>query len=536
MTALLARLRRGDMGTAAMVVAAGILVSRLLGILRDVIFAAMLGSDGTTDVYVAAFRIPDFANYLLAGGFLTITFIPIFSAYIAADDEEEGWKAFSAILRWLVLGTSVAIVLAWLAAPSIIALLYPDFSPEQVSSTTTLTRIVLPAQFAFVVGSMFAAVQYAKGVFTIPTLAPIAYNLGIISGGVIYALVTGTPDPAGFIWGALVGAFAGNFVLQVWGARRVGMRLHRRVSWRHPAILSYIAIALPLMIGQSIVALDEIFMSVFGEMAGTGSQTNLQYARRTMFVPIGVIAQAAAVAAYPTLSRLFAEGNRPELLRTVNKALRYVLVLSIGAAGFVAAMTVPTTRVLFERGAFTADDTVAVAAALFMYAFGIPIWGALQIITRAFYAKREMWTPVIIGTAITFGAIPTYAVMVNLIGFQGVAITSVLTLGIYTGVLFAVWYRPRDARAGFTAVAASAGRAIPLAVPAALAASAVSWLISTGLSGSTQISAIVALALGAVTYVAVIIAIGGVLHDLLWSRQASATDADDTTEIEHVAM
>ncbi|MCL1594607.1 MAG: murein biosynthesis integral membrane protein MurJ [Actinomycetia bacterium] len=532
MTALLARFRRGDMGTAAMIVAAGILVSRLLGIIRDMVFAAMLGSDGVTDVYVAAFRIPDFANYLLAGGFLTITFIPIFSSYLADDDEEGGWRAFTAILRWLSLGITVAIIAAWVAAPAILNWLYPDFSAEQVASTTTLTRIVLPAQFAFVVGAMFAAVQYAKGVFTIPTIAPIAYNLGIIIGGVTYAAVTGTQDPAGFIWGALVGAFVGNFALQVWGARRVGMRLYLGTSWKHPAILSYLAIALPLMLGQSVVALDEIFMSVFGQRAGTGSQTNLQYARRTMFVPIGVIAQAAAVAAYPTLARLFAEGNRAEMLKTVNRALRYVLVLSIGAAGIVAAMTVPTVRVLFERGAFTSQETEAVAAALFMYAFGIPVWGALQIITRAFYARREMWTPVIIGTVVTFFAVPTYAVMVNAFGFRGVAITSVLTLGIYTAVLFAVWYRPTDARSGFATVIRSAGRAIPLVVPAAFAASGVSWMISTGIAGAPLISAIIALVAGGAVYVGVVIGIGSTLNDWLHERRPPG---DGPSEIETVA-
>ena len=520
MTALLARFKRGDMGTAAIIVAAGIMVSRFLGILRDMIFAAMLGSNDVTDVYVAAFRIPDFANYLLAGGFLTITFIPIFAKYLADDDETEGWRAFGSILRWLALGITAAIIVAWIAAPSLINWLFPDFSSQQVADTTALTRIVLPAQFAFVVGAMFAAVQYAKGVFTIPTIAPIAYNLGIITGGVVYALVTGTPDPAGFIWGALIGAFVGNFALQIWGAHRVGMPLRMHASWTHPAIGSYLAIALPLMLGQSVVALDEIFMSVFGQMSGTGSQTNLQYARRTMLVPIGVIAQAAAVAAYPTLARLFAQDKRAEMLATVNKALRYVLTASIAAAGLVAATTVPTIRVLFERGAFTPEATDAVASALFVYAFGIPVWGALQIITRAFYARRDMWTPVIIGTVITILAVPTYFVMVNLLGFRGVALASVLSLGAYTGVLLAVWYRPPDARSGLANVVASAGRAIPLAVPAATAAGVVAWMIGTGLSGPPVIAAVIALVAGAGVYVGVSLGIGALLYDWLWASEA----------------
>ena len=513
------RLRRGDVGAAAIVVAAGIMLSRLLGIIRDMIFAWMLGADGVTDVYIAAFRIPDFANYLLAGGFLTITFIPIFAKYLADGDEDGGWTGFTAILRWLALGIAALIAAAWFATPSLISWMYPDFDTGQVADTIHLTRIVLPAQFAFVVGAMFAAVQYAKGVFTIPTLAPIIYNVGIITGGVTWLLVTGEADPAGFIWGALAGAFVGNFALQAWGARRVGMKLDLSAPWKHPAVIGYIVIAFPLMLGQSVVALDELFMSVFGGMVSEGAQTHLQFARRTMFVPIGVIAQAAAVAAYPTLARLFAEGNRPALLRTVDKALRYVLVLSIGAAGIVAATSLPVIRVLFEHGEFTAQDTSATAAALFLYAFGIPVWGGLHIITRAFYAKKEMWTPAIVGTATTVLAVPLYFVMHSAFGIEGVAATSVLTLGVYTVVLMGIWYRPADTRDGLRQVLQSAGRAIPLAVPAAFVAGAASWAVATGIQGSPFVAAILALVISAGVYAGVVLGLGSLLHD--WLRAES---------------
>ncbi len=521
MTSALNRLRRGDIGAAAIIVAAGILLSRFLGIIRDIVFAAMLGSTGVTDVYVAAFRIPDYANYLLAGGFLTITFIPIFSKYLADGDEEGGWGAFTAILRWLALGITLVIVAAWIVTPAVIGALYPDFTADQVARTVDLTRIILPAQFAFVVGALFAAVQYAKGVFTIPTLAPILYNVGIIAGGVAWALAVGEPDPAGFIWGALIGAFVGNLALQVWGARRVGMHIDLAASWRNPAVKAYVLISLPLMIGQSVVALDEVFMSVFGAMVGEGAQTDLQYARRTMFVPIGIIAQAAAVATYPTLARLFAEGNRKGLLRTVNRSMTWVLVLSVGAAGAMAAMAMPIVRVLFERSAFTAEDTEAVASALFVYAFAIPIWGALQIITRAFYAKREMWTPVIVGTAVTAVAIPTYFGLESVLGLRGVALASVLTLALYTIILGGIWYRPQDARTGLGRVVDSVGRSIPIVVPASLVAGTVSWAIATGISGATWLAALIALGVGTAVYAGAALGIGGALYDWLARRRRS---------------
>jgi putative peptidoglycan lipid II flippase len=512
------KLKRGEVGAAAVVVAVGILISRVLGIVRDIIFASMLGADGITDEYVAAFRIPDFSNYLLAGGFLTITFIPIFAKYLADDDEAEGWIGFTAILRWLAGAITALIVIAWILTPMIIRALYPDFTTDQIASTIELTRIVLPAQFAFVVGAMFAAVQYSKGSFVIPTLAPIVYNAAIITGGVWWAVSTGTADPAGFIWGALIGAFIGNLALQMWGASRVGMNIDLRAPWRHPSVLAYVAIAFPLMLGQSVVALDETFMSVFGAMVGEGTGTALQYARRTMFVPVGVIAQAAAVAAYPTLARLFAEGNRKALLATVDKALKYVVVLSIGAMGVAMAMSLPIITLLFERGAFEPDASAETASALFMYALAIPVWGALQIVTRAFYSRRQMWTPVIVGSAITVVAIPAYFLLQATFGIEGVALGSVLALSAYTAALIAIWYRPTDTRDGLRSVARSAGRAIPLAVPAGLLAFGASWIVTDRLAATGGLAAFLSLTVGALVYAGVVVGIGSTLYDALWKR------------------
>ncbi len=501
------------LGAAALIVSGGVLLSRILGQLREIIFAALLGADGITDQYVAAFRIPDFLNYLLAGGFLSITFIPIFAKYLADDDEAGGWKALSAVLRPIAIGIVVLVVVGMAVAPWVIDAIYPEFTDSQVAATVRLTRIVLPAQVFFVLGALFSAVQYAKGEFLVPTIAPIVYNLGIIGGGVLYAQASGVADPEGFIWGALVGAFVGNFALQWWGARRVGMQLDLATQWRHPALLQYVAIALPLMIGQSIVVLDETFMSTFGGLAGDGAQTQLLYARRTMFVPIGVVAQAAGVAAYPFLARLFAEGKHREMADTVDRTLRWVLALSILAAGAIASLSVPTIRTLFERAAFKPDDTLAAASALFFYSLAIPIWGGLQVITRAFYARTQMWTPVVVGTAATLLAIPTYWLMQREFGLEGVAAASVIALGGYTVALAVIWYRDPDHRARAGSILEGAGRALPLAVGGGAAAWAVARVLESSL-GTSFLGSLATLLGGGVTYVGVALALALAFYPL----------------------
>jgi putative peptidoglycan lipid II flippase len=532
------------MGTAALIVSAGVLISRILGQLREVIFASLLGANASTDEYVAAFAIPDFLNYLLAGGFLSITFIPILSRYLADDDEAGGWVALSAIIRPLAIGIVGLVAIGWFAAPEIIKLVFPRFSPDQIENTIHFTRIILPAQVFFVLGALFSAVQYTKGVFTIPTLAPIIYNLGIIIGGVGYALTNDEPSPEGFIWGALIGAFIGNFALQWWGARRLGMRLTMRIPWRHPVLKEYLLIAFPLMIGQSIVVLDETFMRVFGQFVSEGAATELNYARRTMLVPVGVVAQAAGVAAYPFLARMFAEGRMYEMKNTVDKTLRYVLVLSMMATALVAAMTIPIVRSLFERGKFSVESTIGTAEALFFYALAIPVWGGLQILNRAFYARRDMWTPVLVGTAATVAAVPLYIILQNSFGLRGIALASTLTLTIYTGILAAVWYDDADGSRRIRRLAADVGRAVPLAVIGGGAAFAVAY----GLNGlfafdemaslsKTLVSILIVVA-GTVAFAAVAVGLGSLLHDwLLKPGRASGDplpvtdDAADSTPV-----
>jgi len=519
------------MGTAALIVSAGVLISRILGQLREIIFASLLGANGSTDEYVAAFAIPDFLNYLLAGGFLSITFIPIFSRYLADDDEEGGWEALSAIIRPVAIAITALVGIGWVAAPWVINSLFPRFTPDQIANTVHFTRIILPAQIFFVLGALFSAVQYTKGVFTIPTLAPIIYNLGIIAGGVGWAIAKDA-SPEGFVWGAVIGAFIGNFALQWWGAHRLGMRLRLSIPWRNPVLKEYLLIAFPLMIGQSIVVLDETFMRVFGQFISEGAATQLNYARRTMLVPVGVIAQAAGVAAYPFLARLFAEGRIREMKDTVDRALRYVLVLSIIAAALMGSMTIPIVRALFERGNFAAASTIGTADAMFFYVFAIPVWGGLQILNRAFYARKDMWTPVVVGTAATIAAIPLYAFLQNTFGIRGVALASTLALAIYVGVLAAVWYSDTDA-IRLRILLAETSRVIPLAVIGGFAAYAIALgvdqIINISALGSlaTTVISLATVVLGTAGFLGVALLLGSVLYDWL-SKRAESVEPVET--------
>jgi putative peptidoglycan lipid II flippase len=516
------------MGIAAAIVAGGVLLSRILGLVRQVIFAWLLGAGATGDEYFVAFIIPDLLNYLLAGAYMAITLIPLLSRRFAAGDEDDARHAFWAIARPLTLAIGGLVLIAMPFVEPVLRAIEPGFTEAQVAEAARLTRIVLPAQVFFILGQLFTAWQFAREKFVIPTLGPIVYNLGIIAGGLLGALGQDDPGADGFAWGALGGAFLGIFVLQWWGAHRQGLRLPSTRLGRHPAVPRYFALAIPLMLGQSLVVLDEQLGRAFGSLTANGGISWLTFGRQTMLVPVGVIAQAAGVAAYPFLARLAAEGKHRELAAAVGRAVRFVIVLSLAAAAGLFAMSIPLVRALYERGSFEPADTLATAATVVLFAIGVPMWGVQQILARGFYAREEMWAPVVIGTAATVAAVPIYWALNDSMGIEGLALASSLAITLYTIGLAIVWYRRTGTRELWPVAKTLAGN-LPLAAVGGGAAWLVSrWVLDTlGMDGFVNNA--VAVAIGGVVLLGVALLPRPVRRDLV-GRPAARLQPPASTE------
>ena len=460
------------MGAAALVVSGGVLASRVLGLGRETMLAALIGVNAVGDVYRAAFLVPDLLNYLLAGGYLTITFVPILAARLAADDPEGGNRAFVAVFR-VVTGLTVlltAVLMVW--TQPLIELIYPELSPDQLGEVTRLTLIALPAQVFFVGGSLLMAYQYAHRRFLVPVAAPIVYNLSIILGGMTGGILVDPVPADGFVWGALVGAALGNFGIQWFGARRVGLRLVRGVEWKHRAVRTYLALAVPLMVGQSVAVLDEQFVRFFGQLTPDGGISALSFARVLNMVPVGMVAQAAGVAAFPFLASLAASGRRTELAETTLRTARVTLFLGTGAAAAVLAVGAPGVRLVFQWGAFGSADSAMVTQLLAVYALAIPAWGVHQVVSRSFYAERRMWPPVVIGTLAAAAAIPLSLGLVSVRGANGLVWASVISMGVYTVALTLFWLRGQDT--GGRSLALGLGRSLV----AGAAASGAGWVVA----------------------------------------------------------
>src|SRR6516165_6910230 len=377
------------------IVMASVLASRLLGFLREWLVAHQIGSNAITDAYYAAFTLPDFLNYLVAGGSLSVIFIPIFTKYLAENQEEEGWRVFSIVATFMSLVLVGLVLAAEIFAPQLAHVIAPGFAPAEKARVVFLTRLMLPAQICFYLGGVMAAVQYAKARFIVPSLAPVIYNLLIILGGWLLAPRIGI---TGFAAGVLAGALVGNFLLQVYGAARAGARFRPSLNWRHPGFRLFVRLAIPIMLALSLVFTDDWIIRWFGSYLRAASITWLNYGKTLMRVPLGVVGQAVGVASFPFLAQLYSDKKYGELNRALNSTLRGLILLLVPISALTMAESRPLVRLVFSHTRLGPADLGATASTLVLFSLGMFAWAAQNILARAFYAARDTLTPAVIGT------------------------------------------------------------------------------------------------------------------------------------------
>jgi len=435
--------RARTIGIASAIWAGSILVSRIMGLVREQVIGRTLGASRQADLYFASFTLPDFLNYLLAAGALSIVFIPIFLKYLERGERERGWEAFSVIANFVLVVGSVGIALLMVFARPLANVVAPGFTNSgDVDTLVRLTRIILPAQIFLVIGGLLSATLQAQDRHFLPAMAPLVYSAGIIVGGLVGANYGGL-GADGFAWGVLAGSALGPFALPLYGCLKARMRWYPILSLRNSDLRHYLWLSFPIMIGFSIVVVDEWIIKNQASYLAEGALSYLQYGRTLMKVPIGVFGMAAGVASYPTISRMVTAGTVVEAYRVLCRAVRLMLVATFAAqvcmtlVGFEAAYLI--WGVFGNR--FSVADAQATGTILSYLCLGLGGWAAQTVISRGFYALGSTWLPTIVGTIIAFVMVPLYVVLRQNWGTIGLAIASSVAILVY--VFFLGWLQYR---------------------------------------------------------------------------------------------
>ena len=458
-------------GRASLILALMIGVSRLTGFGRLIVASYFFGRGAQTDAYNAAFNIPDTLAILISGGLLATGFVPVFTRYLSGGEAERARRTFRALLTLMLVGfggvTLVLFGLTWTPLGTF-------FAPEKVGTANVekyllILRILLAAQWLFVVGGVFSGTFNALRLFWFPALQPVFYNVGIIIGGVLGARA-GIEYQA---WGALGGAFVGTVVMLAPAARHHGLSLRPLWDLADEGVRRVMVSLLPIFLGLAsgqIIALN--LPRFFGKAFPVGDITSLDNANRLMQVPLDLLASSAAVALFPTLSRLFIQDEPDELRQTFDLAL----ARNIGAMLFAAAMTIvlahPLIALLLERGAFGADDTAATALVLQCYALCLPALGAQQLLARGFFATDRPREPVVIGLVamMLFLVLGAIAIQFPLRGGASLALAAAISTSVLSLLLWRSLQKHLNLDGG--AVRRALGHGLLVAIGAGVAA----WL------------------------------------------------------------
>ncbi|MDR3012125.1 MAG: murein biosynthesis integral membrane protein MurJ [Chitinispirillales bacterium] len=450
---------------AAMIMMASVFLSRIAGAFREMALANLGGTSSEMDAYVAAFLIPELLNHFLAGGFLSVTFIPIFQKYLAKNDNNGAWNTFS---NMITVGSAAFVILLPLAvvfAPQILSLTgFRNRDPETFALAVRLTRIILPAQIIFYWGAFLMAVQYAHKKFFLPALSPLCYNIGIIAGGILLSPSMGIE---GFAWGVLGGAIVGNVVVQLPGALRIGLRYRFRFSPLDPEFIHYIKITIPLVAGLGMTFSNEIFFRFFASFLESGSVASVNYALRTMLILVGVFGQASGVAFYPYLTKLAAEKAYWKMSELLNNMLSKIALYLLPLTGIMMALAPQVIMILYEHGRFTRESTNETAPILVMYLIGAFASSASILAARPFYALQKTLLPMIVSTLVSLLSIPLYYFFGRQMGAKGIGLASGVAMTLQFIVLYVLWGKSYG---GFDAVKKEVVKLIKIIIVSAIGA------------------------------------------------------------------
>jgi putative peptidoglycan lipid II flippase len=377
--------RFSPVASAAALIAFCSILSRIVGLVRDRVLIGVLGVGDVLDVYTSAGRVPDAMLQLLVVGALSAAFIPIFVEHFA-QDRQRAWDYTNTILH-LGLGVfGVCSLLGIWLAPLIAPYIAQGFPPEKLDTMVVFMRILFIGQIFFAASMVFGSVLQGARKFLVYVLAPIANNIGIMVGALVFVPVMGS---VGLAWGAVLGAFC-HFALQAMGVLLLGYRYRPRVLFSAD-VRQTIVTFLPRTIGLAVSQIDATILVFVASTLGIGSVTLAQYAYNINFFPVGMIGVSYAIAVYPLFCELSSAGDVKKLRAAFTSAIRYVLFLSVPVTIVCLLLRAQAVRLILGTENFSWEHTVVVADTLAWFAMSFFTQNIVFVTVRVFFAMRKVW-------------------------------------------------------------------------------------------------------------------------------------------------
>jgi putative peptidoglycan lipid II flippase len=368
--------------------------SRVVGLLREIVFASYFGVKGPASAYTIASQVPNFVAQLFAQSALAAAFVPVFTDLLQKGRRTEAMRLASTLF-WIMLIGLGAITAFFILAAGVIMPLFigSTFSSQLDTLTVGLSQVLFPVVLLLGLNGLLVGILQSYDHFTIPAISPAVWNFVII---VLLVVLAPHFHGENKIYAYSIGILAATVVqlLLAFGALgRIDFRLRVHIDWRDPRIKQVFTLMLPVTIGLGIVNLDQLINSVFGTKVSEHAPRAIENAFRVYMLPQGVFSVAVATVLFPTLSRMASNRDTAAMRRTVGSGMRQINLLLIPCAAFMAVLPTPIVRLLFERGEFNAESTHLVAIALFWFAFSLPFGGLNLLLTRTFFAVQRPWIP-----------------------------------------------------------------------------------------------------------------------------------------------
>ena len=369
-------------------------VSRIAGLLREIVFAKYFGTTGRASAYTIASLVPNLVANLFAQSALSAAFVPVFTDLLQKGRRKEALGLASTLFWILLIGLGAITAFFILAAGLIMPLFIgPKFGHELNILTVGLSQVLFPVILLLGLNGLLVGILQSYDHFTIPAISPAVWNVVIIVLLVVLAPhFHGTDEIYAYAIGIL--AATGVQLALAFGALgRIDFRLQFHIDWHDPRIKQVFMLMLPVTIGLGIVNLDQVINSAFGSLVSEQAPRAIDNAFRVYMLPQGMFSVAVATVLFPTLSRMASSRDAAAMRRTVGNGMRQINLLLIPAAAFMIVLPTPIVRLLFERGHFTHESTHLVSIALFWFAFSLPFGGLNLLLTRTFFAVQRPWIP-----------------------------------------------------------------------------------------------------------------------------------------------